>query len=111
MDSSSLSNDNWWIYLAWLPFLFFNIMGEECMWRGYIMPRQEVVYGRWTWLVHGSFWLLFHAPFGWQLMITLVPVLYIESYIVQKRRNTWTGVLIHVVFGVIGFLSVSQGLV
>jgi membrane protease YdiL (CAAX protease family) len=111
MDSNSLSNHNWWIYLAWLPFFFFNIMGEECMWRGYIMPRQELVYGRWTWLVHGSFWLLFHIPFGFQLMITVAPVIYVESYVVQKRRNTWTGVLIHGVFNALGFLSVSQGLV
>ena len=110
MDSNSLSNHNWWIYLAWLPFFFFNIMGEECMWRGYIMPRQELVYGRWTWLVHGSFWLLFHIPFGFQLMITVAPVIYVESYVVLKRRNTWTGVLIHGVFNALGFLSVSLGL-
>jgi len=42
-----------WLILFQLLFLFFNIFGEEFWWRGYILPRQEIVYGHYTWIVHG----------------------------------------------------------
>ncbi|SEL85374.1 CAAX protease self-immunity [Alkalibacterium putridalgicola] len=43
-----------------LFFLFFNILGEEFWWRGYILPRQEIVHGQYTWILHGLLWTLFH---------------------------------------------------
>ncbi len=39
-------------FLGWLC----NILGEELLWRGFMLPRQEVSYGRWAWLVHGVLW-------------------------------------------------------
>jgi len=35
-----------WLFLAWLPYFFFNIVGEELLWRGYLLPRQVGVLGR-----------------------------------------------------------------
>jgi len=26
---------------------------RELWWRGYILPRQELAFGRWTWIIHG----------------------------------------------------------
>jgi membrane protease YdiL (CAAX protease family) len=41
---------------AWLHVvvLFFNIVGEELWWRGYIQPRQELAHGKLAWLVNGT---------------------------------------------------------
>jgi hypothetical protein len=43
----------YWILGAWLPFFVLNIVGEEFVWRGVALPRQEVVFGRRAWLVNG----------------------------------------------------------
>jgi hypothetical protein len=51
----------WWVvlyYIVWLVVL--NIFGEELWWRGYVLPRQELFFGRATWIVHGIFWSAFH---------------------------------------------------
>ena len=111
MSFEPLTPGRYWILAAWLPFWLLNIMGEEIIWRGVMLPRQELVFGRFTWLFHGTGWALFHIAFGWQLLFTLLPILYIQSYVVQKRSNSWTGVVIHAGLNGPGFLAVSFGLV
>ncbi|SFF35148.1 CPBP family intramembrane glutamic endopeptidase [Spirosoma endophyticum] len=53
----------WWLLISYALFLLvFNLLGEELWFRGYLLPRQQLVYGRWSWLVHGLLWTLFHLP-------------------------------------------------
>ncbi len=100
-----------WFLLAWLPMFFFNIWGEGLFWRGYVFPRQQLKFGNITWLVHGTFWLLFHVPLGWNLMFTLIPIIYITSYLVQITRSTWPDIIIHTLINGSGFLLVAFGVV
>jgi membrane protease YdiL (CAAX protease family) len=95
MRLEPLGPDRYWILAAWLPFWLLNIMGEEVLWRGVLLPRQEAASGRWAWWVHGCGWLLFHLAFGWQLLILLLPIILILPWVVQRRGNSWIGVLIH----------------
>ena len=109
MQFESLGPGRYWILLVWLPFWIFNIMGEEILWRGVILPRQEVSFGKYAWMIQGFGWGLFHIAFGWQLLITLLPILFILPYIVQKRKNSWIGVLIHAAINGPGFIAISLG--
>jgi membrane protease YdiL (CAAX protease family) len=85
-------------------------MGEEILWRGVIFPRQEIVFGRSTWIVHGICWSLFHIPFGLHLFLTMLPILFIQSFAVQRTQNSWTGVLIHAVINGPSFIAISLGI-
>lgn len=105
-----LTPDRYWLLLIWFPYWLLNIMGEEILWRGVILPRQEVVFRKNAWLIHGIFWGIFHIAFGWQLLLTLMPVLFIQSYVVQRRKNSWTGVVIHAVINGPSFIAISFGL-
>jgi membrane protease YdiL (CAAX protease family) len=110
MAFEPLGQGRYWILGAWLPFFVLNIVGEEFVWRGVALPRQEVAFGGRAWLVNGILWLLFHAAFSWQVLVTLVPITLILPYVVQRRRSTWIGVVIHVAFGTMGFLALAFGL-
>jgi len=110
MQFEPLSSGRYWILGVWLPYWLLNIMGEEILWRGVIFPRQEIVFGKYTWLFHGFCWSLFHLPFGWQLFLTMLPILFIQSLAVQKTKNTWVGVLIHAVINGPSFIAISFGL-
>ncbi len=79
----------------WFPMFFFNIMGEELLWRGVILKRQKAVFGKHAWLVNASGWTLFHLCFGQYLLLTLLPIIFIESYVADRTNSTISGIVIH----------------
>jgi membrane protease YdiL (CAAX protease family) len=96
------------LLLVWLPMFFFNIVGEEALWRGYIQARLS---GRYSWLLCSLLWLLFHAPFGIDLMIMLIPIILIIPYAFSRTENALVGVFIHGIYNGPLFLVVSLGLI
>jgi membrane protease YdiL (CAAX protease family) len=106
-----LTRDRYWILLIWFPYWLLNIIGEEILWRGVILPRQELVFKKNAWLIHGVFWGVFHIAFGWQLLLTLMPILFIQPYVVQRHKNSWIGVVIHAAINGPSFIAISFGLI
>jgi membrane protease YdiL (CAAX protease family) len=111
MSMPPLTSNDYWILAAWLPLFFFNIFGEGLFWRGYIFPRQELAFGQYTWFVHGCFWWMFHLPLGGALLVTLIPIIFITSFVVQKTKSTWSDIIIHSLINGSGFLLVAFGIV
>jgi membrane protease YdiL (CAAX protease family) len=106
-----LDKSQYWIFLIWIPFFFFNIFGEELLWRGFILPRQSTNSDTANWTLNSLGWLLFHVAFGWKLVVLLLPILIINPFIVQKTKNTWTGILIHGIINGSGFLLITLGVI
>ncbi|MCS3006571.1 CPBP family intramembrane metalloprotease [Bacteroides thetaiotaomicron] len=111
MTLDPLSPGRYWLLLAWLPYWLLNIGGEEFFWRGVLLPRQEKTLEDKTWILHGTGWAIFHIAFGWQLLVMLLPLLYIEPYVVQKTQNTWTGVFLHGVINGPSFIAIALGII
>jgi membrane protease YdiL (CAAX protease family) len=85
----------WWIPLFYIPCLLANILGEELFWRGYMLPRQELVFGRWAFLVNGVFWIvLFHVALPW-IWLTVIPSLVLIPLTAQILKSTWAPIVIH----------------
>ena len=106
-----LDSNHMYILYVWPLFFFFNIFGEEFLWRGYIQPRQELLNKKWTWLVHGLFWAGWHIPLGLDLIFAATPIFFILPAVVQIRKNTSISIIVHAVFGGFGFLSLAYGAV
>ncbi len=111
MAFEPLSSGRYWLLLVWAPYWILNIMGEEFLWRGVMLPRQEAAHRNFAWLVHGLGWGIFHIAFGWQLLIMLLPLVFIQSYIVQRTQNSWVGVIMHGGMNGPGFIAISLGLI
>lgn len=99
-----------WVFAAWIPLFVTNIIGEELCWRGYVLPRQEMALGRAACLANGIAWCSFHWSFGWPILVMLLPITLLLPWIVQRRRNTWVGIIIHAVFNAAGFVVVTSGI-
>jgi len=110
MSFEPLHPGQYWIFLVWIIFFFFNIVGEEVMWRGYILAGMSEEYPRTAWLYNAVFWMMFHIPFGYELMIIVLPTFFLVPYLVQKRKNTWVGIIIHAGLNGPGFILVSLGI-
>jgi membrane protease YdiL (CAAX protease family) len=111
MSFEPLTRGRYWLLIIWLPYWILNILGEEFIWRGVMLPRQEIAFGKYAWLIHGTGWGLFHIAFGWQLLITLIPLIYIQSYIVQRKKNSWIGVIMHGGLNGPSFIAICFGLI
>jgi len=109
MAFEPLNSGRYWLLAVWFPYWIFNILGEELLWRGVMLPRQEIAFGKKAWVIHALGWGLVHIAFGWQLLITLLPILFIQSYIVQKTKNSWTGVIIHAGINGPSFIAIALG--
>lgn len=111
MRMEPVTPDRYWLLAVWLPFWVLNIAAEELLWRGVLLPRQEVSLGRVAWLINGAGWLLFHLAFGPVILLTLWPTTFILPYVVQRTKNSWTGVLIHAGLNGPAFLALAFGIV
>ena len=94
------------LLLVWLPMFFFNIVGEELLWRGYIQARLS---GNYSWALCSLLWLVFHLPFGPDLMIMVVPAIIIIPYVFHRTRNSLTGIFIHGLYNGPVFVLLSLG--
>lgn len=99
------------LLLVWLVMFFFNIFGEELLWRGYILPRQELALGQSAWMLNSALWFVFHVAFGIHLLILLLPILIVLPWCVQKTGNTTVGIWIHGLMNGPMFILVSLGII
>ena len=84
----------YWVIIAYFAGWFFNVFGEEFLWRGIIFPRQIKKYGSKAWIFHGIIWGLWHCFWKWQLF-AYIPLTLFFSYVIYKRKNTWIGIISH----------------
>lgn len=101
--------DRLWILLAWVPFFAVNMLGEAFVWHAVLLPRQQAAFGRSAWMVSGACWALFHAAMPWQIIAILVPTLAIIPFVVQRRRNVWCGVILHILVNGPAFVAIVLG--
>lgn len=69
---------NWLSFIGLSIILVFNILGEEFWWRGIVLPRQELSFGKWTWAAHGTMWFYSIRNIGGlpAIVLTLQPLLW-----------------------------------
>ena len=100
----------WYVVPVWAMMLFFNVFGEEFLWRGYLLPRQEFKHGKHAWIIHGVLWTLFHFIWKWNL-VAMLPVCLALSYAVHKAKNTSIGIAAHFVMNGFVFWPIVSGIV
>jgi len=87
--------------------LLLNVFSEEILWRGYILPRQELQHGKRAWWIHGLQWTWFHLIFKpWELLMLLPGCLAI-SWVCSKTKNTTPGLIVHLALNGLGVIMVS----
>jgi membrane protease YdiL (CAAX protease family) len=84
----------WWVVLVYSIGWFFNIFGEEFWFRGYLLPRQELAFGKNAWLVNALMFWLHHIYQPW-ILIAILPAVLLQVYVVQVRKNTWIAIIQH----------------
>ncbi len=96
------------LVLVYLIGWVLNVLGEELWHRGFMLPRQELVHPRLAWLVNGlSFWIL-HFVWKWNL-IAMLPGTLILSYVSQRQKTTWVGLIAHGALNFAPLIAITAG--
>ena len=99
----------YWMILYWIVHLFFNIFGEEFMWRGYLLPSQEVSYGKWAFVVNGLLWgFIGHVFMKWYF-IGMLPDVLLTPWLVQRTKSTWASIVSHGLGNLLVFWMIIPG--
>jgi membrane protease YdiL (CAAX protease family) len=83
-----------WFAIALLMFLFNTVLGEELLFRGYLLPRMTETFGRWAWLANGVAFAAYHVHVPWVIPATLGDA-FVVAYPSQRYRSAWIGVIVH----------------
>jgi len=100
----------WWLLIVYFIGWFLNIAGEEFWYRGWMLPRQEVAFGKYAWIVNGLMFNFQHLYMPWNLLAMLPGSLFV-SYAVQHQRKTWMSIIWH---GLVNFsllIFIIQGVI
>ena len=100
-----LSGSWGWFAVLFALVLFNTVLGEELLFRGYLLPRLEGRFGTRAWLVNGVAFAVYHLHTPWVIPTALLDSLAL-SYPSQRYRSAWLGIIVHSVQSVIIMIGV-----
>jgi membrane protease YdiL (CAAX protease family) len=99
---------NWSAFFVFLLVFIFNVLGEELLWRGIVLPRQMIAMGTIAWLAHAVLWALFHF-FKWWELIGLLFVALPLTFIAYYLDNNTPALILHAMLNVSTLIVILQG--
>jgi membrane protease YdiL (CAAX protease family) len=89
-----------WYGLILVFFLFNTALGEELLFRGYLLPRMNGAFGRGDWLANGVLFAGYHLHVPWVIPAGLLDT-FILAYPSKRYRSAWIGIAVHSVQSVV----------
>jgi uncharacterized protein len=83
-----------WYALLLAMFLFNTVLGEELLFRGYLLPRMNGAFGRGDWVVNGLLFTGYHLHVPWVMPATLIES-FLLAYPTKRYRSAWIGIAVH----------------
>jgi CAAX protease family protein len=83
-----------WYALILLWFVFNTMLGEELLFRGFLLPRMNGAFGRRDWLANGLLFAAYHLHVPWVMPATLMDT-FILAYPTKRYRSAWVGIAVH----------------
>jgi len=90
----------WFLGLYILQAIFNNILGEEFLFRGVLLPKMGGVFGRWSWLANGVLFGFYHIHQPWGIVGSVISGALLYALPSWRFRSTWMGVIVHSAQGV-----------
>jgi len=83
-----------WFALMAAMFVLNTVLGEELLFRGYLLPRMNGVFGRRDWLANGVLFAVYHLHIPW-----VIPAALLDTFILagpsKRYRSALVGIAVH----------------
>jgi uncharacterized protein len=91
----SFFSGNWpWFAITAAMLLFNTVLGEELLFRGFLLPRMNRAFGRGDWLVNGVLFAAYHLHVPWAMPVALLDA-FVLAYPTKRYRSAWIGIAVH----------------
>jgi membrane protease YdiL (CAAX protease family) len=91
----SFLSGNWgWFGLLLALWIFNTVLGEELLFRGFLLPRMNGAFGRGDWVANGVLFATYHVHIPWAIPTNLLDT-FIISYPAKRYRSAWIGIVVH----------------
>jgi CAAX protease family protein len=91
----SFLSGNWgWFGLIVVLGLFNTVLGEELLFRGFLLPRMNRAFGRGDWVANGVLFAAYHLHMPWAIATSLLDT-FILAYPSKRYRSAWIGIAVH----------------
>jgi CAAX protease family protein len=84
----------WGWYALILALMVFTIVGEELLFRGFLLPRMNGAFGRGDWVVNGLLFAGYHLHVPWGMPAALLDM-FTVAYPTKRYRSAWIGIAVH----------------
>ncbi len=83
-----------WFAVLLVMFLFNTVLGEELLFRGFLLPRMNGAFGDKDWLVNGGLFAGYHLHVPW-----MIPVILLDTFALawpaKHYRSAWISIAVH----------------
>ena len=83
----------WFAVIATLA-VFNTVLGEELLFRGFLLPRMNGVFGRRDWVANGVLFAVYHLHMPWVIPAALLDT-FILAYPSRRYRSALIGIAVH----------------
>jgi membrane protease YdiL (CAAX protease family) len=86
---------NWpWFAVIVTMMVFNTVLGEELLFRGLLLPRMRVAFGKWDWLANGVLFGVYHLHLPWSIPVNTLDSFFI-SLPASRYRSALIGIFVH----------------
>jgi len=83
-----------WFAVVVVLAIFNTVLGEELLFRGFLLPRMNGAFGRFDWLANGVLFAAYHLHEPWVFLSPLADA-FVLAYPTKRYRSAWIGIAVH----------------
>jgi len=83
-----------WFAVVVAMSVFNTVLGEELLFRGFLLPRMHGAFGRRDGLANGLLFAGYHLHVPWAIVPSVVDA-WLYAYPSRNRRSAWIGIAVH----------------
>jgi membrane protease YdiL (CAAX protease family) len=83
-----------WFAVLVVLWLFNTVLGEELLFRGYLLPRMAGAFGRGDWVVNGLLFAAYHVHIWWAIPTVLLDTVAL-AWPSRRYRSALIGIAVH----------------
>jgi CAAX protease family protein len=93
--AQSFLSGNWsWFAVTVVLWVFNSVLGEELLFRGFLLPRMNGAFGRGDWVANGVLFAAYHLHIPWSIPTSLLDMFFL-SYPTKRYQSAWIGIAVH----------------